>query len=181
MKPAHLESGYRNERYSGLSVLNHWLTALLVIAMLTLGLAAGEAPDAAEDYIMELHIALGFFLLLFVVWRVAFRLYEGFPDHPEASPLVRAGAWWMHRLLLVVLLLLVITGPLYLFTEGEGMDVFGWFTFHVPLKNLEFLHEAVEETHEILAKYGLPALLILHFLAAAGHYLARKWNMPTDL
>lgn len=181
MKTAHLESARRNTSYSGLSVLNHWLTALLVVAMLALGLAAGEAPDAAEDYIMELHIALGFFLLLFVLWRVGFRIYEGFPEHAEAGALERVGAWWMHRLLLVVLVLLVLTGPLYLFTEGEGMNVFGWFTFHLPLERLEFIHEPAEEIHKFLGEFGLPALLILHFLAAAGHYLGRQWKRAADL
>ncbi|MDZ7782322.1 MAG: hypothetical protein U5K56_05025 [Halioglobus sp.] len=70
----------RTERYSGLSVLNHWITAVLVTAMLTLGLTARDAPEPAEDYIMSIHIALGFFVLLFVVWRTGVRLLEGFPD-----------------------------------------------------------------------------------------------------
>ncbi len=169
------------QRYSGLSVVNHWLTALLVIAMLTLGLAAGEAPDAAEDYIMSVHIGLGFFVLLFVIWRAVYRIADGFPPDPAADALERVGAWWMHRLLLIVLLLLVLTGPLYLFTEGEGMNVFGWFTFYVPLERLEIIHEPAEEIHKFLGEYALPVLLILHFLAAARHYLGRQWKNAADM
>jgi len=67
-------------RYSGLSTLNHWITAILAILVWTLGLAAGAAPEAAEDYIMSIHIALGFFVLLFVLWRIGFRLHVGFPE-----------------------------------------------------------------------------------------------------
>jgi len=37
----------RTRRYSGISILNHWITALLVVAMLTLGLTARNAPDPA--------------------------------------------------------------------------------------------------------------------------------------
>lgn len=176
MKPA-----TRTERYSGVSTLNHWITALLVAAMLTLGLSARYAPDAAEDYIMSIHIALGFFVLLFVVWRTAVRLREGFPDNADADALTRIGAWWVHRALLVVLALLVITGPLYLFTEGEGMDVFGWFTFHIPLESVEIVHEPAEEVHKFLAVYALPALLLVHFLGAARHYLAGRRETPSDL
>ncbi len=45
--------------YSGLSKLNHWLTALLVTAMLVLGFAASGAPDdATESYLMSLHLSL---------------------------------------------------------------------------------------------------------------------------
>ena len=75
--------------YSGLSILNHWIRALLVAAMLTLGLTARSAPDPAKDYIMSIHIALGFFVLLFVVWRTVVRLHEGFPGHPDADAVTR--------------------------------------------------------------------------------------------
>lgn len=169
------------QRYSGISILNHWITALLVTAMLTLGLTARDAPDPAEDYIMSIHIALGFFVLLFIVWRTIVRLREGFPDNADADALTRTGSWWMHRALLLVLVLLVITGPLYLFTEGEGMDVFGWFTFYIPLGGIEVVHEPAEEVHKFLAVYALPALLVIHILGAARHYLAGRRETPADL
>ena len=171
----------QTERYSGLSVLNHWITALLVAAMLTLGLTARGAPDAVEDYVMRIHFALGFFVLLFVAWRTAVRLYEGFPAHPDADAVTRIGAWWMHRALLIVLVLLVITGPLYLFTEGEGIDVFGWFSFYIPLESIEIVHEPAEQVHKFLAVYVLPLLLGVHILGAARHYLAKRRDTPADL
>ena len=171
----------RKESYSGLSNLNHWITALLVAAMLTLGLTARSAPDPAEDYIMSIHIALGFFVLLFVIWRTAVRLREGFPGHPDADAVTRIGAWWMHRALLVVLAGLVITGPLYLFTEGEGMNVFGWFTFYIPLESIKVVHEPAESVHIFLAVYALPLLLGVHILGAARHWLSERRESPADL
>ena len=169
-------------RYSGISTLNHWITALLVIAMLTLGFVGGEAPNEdMEHYILGVHVALGFFTLLFVLWRVAFRLYEGFPPNLGASPLERGLAWLVHRLILLSLVLLVLTGPLYLFTEGEGMDVFGWFSFYIPLESLAVIHEPVEEIHKLLGVYVLPVLLILHLLGAVKHYLRDHRTSPADL
>lgn len=168
----------REESYSGLSVLNHWLTALLVIAMLTLGLAAGEAPDAAEDYIMSIHIGLGFFVLWFVLWRSAWRVFEGFSTPDAPTGLQRRLAGWMHRLLLLTLLVQVLTGPMYLFTEGEGMNVFGWFTFYIPMPLGDFVHEGVETVHKFLGEYLLPILIGMHILAAARHWLTRKPARP---
>mgnify|MGYP000383220299 CR=1 FL=1 len=128
--------------YSGLSKLNHWVTALLVTVMLVLGFAAGGAPDeATEGYLMSLHIGLGFFVFLVVIWRVAYRLYEGFKANTASTAPERWLAWAVHRLLLVALVAQVITGPLYLFTEGEGVDVFGWFTVYLPLESLAVIHE----------------------------------------
>jgi cytochrome b561 len=158
-------------RYSGISNLNHWLTALAVVAMWTLGLAAGEAPDAAEDYIMSIHIGLGFFVLWFVLWRTGWRLFKGFPSSPSRTRFERIAAGTMHRLLLAVLVVLVLTGPMYLFTEGEGMDVFGWFTFYIPMPFGHDVHEAVEEIHKFCGEYLLPGLVGLHLLAAARHWL----------
>ncbi len=49
-------------RYSAISTINHWVTALLVTIMLILGFAASaSSEEIAEDYIMSIHIGLGFF------------------------------------------------------------------------------------------------------------------------
>jgi cytochrome b561 len=169
-------------RYSGISILNHWITALLVIAMLTLGFVGGAAPnDDMEHYVMGVHVALGFFVLLFVLWRVGFRLYTVFPPNLGASPLERGMAYLVHRLILLTLTLQVLTGPLYLFTEGEGMNVFGWFTFYIPLESLSAIHEPMEEIHVVLGVYVLPVLLVLHLLGAAVHYLRDHRTSPADM
>ncbi len=158
--------------YSGLSKLNHWLTALLVTAMLVLGFAASGAPDdATESYLMSLHIGLGFFVFLVVIWRVAYRLYEGFKANTATTAPERWLAWAVHRLLLLALVLQVITGPLYLFTEGEGVDVIGWFTVYIPLQSLAVIHEPAELVHVVSGLYLIPGLIVLHVLGAARHYL----------
>ena len=161
--------------YSGLSKLNHWVTALLVTAMLVLGFAAGGAPDdATESYLMSLHIGLGFFVFLVVIWRVAYRLYEGFKANTASTAPERWLAWAVHRLLLLALVSQVITGPLYLFTEGEGVDVFGWFTVYIPLQSLAVIHEPAELVHVVSGLYVIPGLIVLHFLGAARHYLSNQ-------
>lgn len=170
-------------RYSGISTINHWVTAVLVMMMLTLGFVAAAAGDEATgDYVLSVHIALGFFVLLFVLWRVAFRLYEGFPANVGSTAVERTLAYIVHRLLLIALVVQVFTGPLYLFTEGEGMDVFGWFTFYIPLESLSPVHGAMEEIHVILGVWVIPALLILHFIGAVWHYLREgDRTTPADL
>jgi len=163
-----------NARYSGLSVLNHWIAAIGIFVMLTLGLAAGEADsDAVEHYVVSVHVALGFFVLLFVLWRIGWRLYEGFHVDPRSDALTRYLGGATHRALLVALAIIVVTGPLYLFTEGEGIDVFGWFTFYLPLEGLAFLHEPAGAVHKTMAGQILPVLLVLHVAGGIRHYLTR--------
>ena len=165
----------RSDRYSGISTVNHWITVILVIAMLVLGIVAGEATsEAAEDYVIGVHISLGFFAFLFIAWRIGYRLYDGFQPALPGSAAERRIASVVHRSLLVILALQVITGPLYLFTEGESMNVFGWFSIHLPLESLAALHEPVEEIHEIIGAVVLPLLLILHIAGAIKHYLGKE-------
>lgn len=164
-----------HSRYSGLSILNHWVTAILVFIMLTLGLMADEAPDRSSGgYIMDVHIALGFFVFIVVAWRVTHRLWQGFPPRPEAGALERYAGGLTHRLLLVALVVLVVSGPLYLFTEGEGIDVFGWFEVYIPLARFDAIHEPAETVHAITGGTLLPILIGIHFAGALYHYLMQR-------
>lgn len=167
--------------YSAISVINHWVTALLVSSMLLLGLMAAGAPDGAEGFIMSVHVGLGFFVFWFVLWRVGYRLYQGFPPTQGQTRWQRQLAWWVHRLVLWLLLVQVFTGPLYLFTENEGVNVFGWFTVLIPLEGLSVIHEPMEILHVVTGLYILPALLLLHIVGAFHYFWSRRMQTPAEL
>jgi cytochrome b561 len=170
-------------RYSAISTINHWVTALLVVVMLTLGYAVAAAPsEMIEDYVLGIHISLGFFVFLFVTWRVIFRLYEGFPENVGETTWERWIAYVTHRVILLLLVLMVVTGPMYLFTENECVNVFNWFSVCLPLESLSVIHEPMEWLHVNTGIYVLPALLVLHFIGAIRHYAVRgKQETPSDL
>ena len=162
-------------RYSGISTINHWVTAVLVVAMMTLGFVMAAAPsEAVEDYLLGIHISLGFFVFLFVAWRVGYRLYEGFPQNVGKTAVERWAAYVVHRAILILLVLQVITGPMYLFTENECMNVFGWFSICIPLESLSIVHEGMEWMHIMTGLYLLPALLGLHVVGGIKHFALRK-------
>lgn len=170
-------------RYSAISTINHWVTALLVVVMLALGYTVAAAPsDIIEEYVLGIHISLGFFVFLFVAWRVMFRLYEGFPENVGETAWERWIAYVTHRAILFLLALMVVTGPMYLFTENECVNVFNWFSVCVPLEGLSIIHEPMEWLHVYIGLYLLPALLVLHFIGAIRHYSVRgKQETPSDL
>lgn len=173
---------FRN-RYSAISTVNHWVTALLVVVMLAFGFTVAVAPsDAIADYVLGIHISLGFFVFIFVAWRVLFRLYEGFPANVGKTALERWAAYAVHRSILILLVLQVLTGPLYLFTEDECMNVFGWFSVCLPLESLAFIHEPTEWVHVNIGIYAIPVLIGLHFIGAIRHYAtSENKETPADL
>lgn len=155
-----------NTKYTSISVINHWITAILVIIMLTLGYTAAFAPtDFIEDYIIRIHISVGFFAFILVLWRIFFRIIEGFPKN-ETKSFKNDISHLNHKLLLFLLLTLVMTGPLYLFTENECVSVFSWFEICIPLEGLPGLHKIVKLFHINIGYYILPALIVLHILGA---------------
>lgn len=159
-------------RYSGVAIINHWLTALLVVIMLLIGFAAAFAPDKdVRGYLMGIHVSVGFFVLLFVLWRVAWRLYEGFPPNVGPTGGERWLAWLVHRLILILLVVQVLSGPLYIFTGGHAVDVFGWFSFRIPVGENEGVHEFLEAAHIYTGVYLLPILLGLHLLGGIRYFL----------
>lgn len=170
-------------RYSLVATINHWVTALLIVVMLALGLAAGAAPaEDIEDYVLGVHISLGFFVFVFIAWRVLFRLCEGFPQNIGETAFERRAAYITHRAILILLVVQIITGPLYLFTENECMNVFGSFSICLPLASLSMLHDPAEWFHVNIGTYLLPAVLIFHFMGAVRHYANRKrQETPSDM
>jgi cytochrome b561 len=170
-------------RYSGIATINHWVTALLVVVMLALGYAVAAAPsEAIEEYVLGIHISLGFFVFLFVIWRALFRWYEGFPGNIGPTAAERWAAYIMHRAILALLVLQVLTGPLYLWTEDECVNVFGWFSVCIPLESLAVIHEPTEWVHVNFGLYLIPILLVLHFLGAIRHYsTSGKQDVPSDM
>lgn len=170
-------------RYSLISILDHWVTALLVLAMFVLGMLGRFAPDdAVESYVMEIHFALGFFVFLFIAWRIFWRIREGFPAPVAGTPRVEdLLARSVHVSLLLLLATLAVTGPLYLFTENEAIDVFGWFSVRIPLSALAFAHEPAESIHKLVGVWLLPILVLAHFLGAIWHIRRRNEASLADL
>lgn len=161
-------------RHSPVAIVNHWITVVLVTAMLVLGFLAAGAPDrAVARFVLGVHVSLGFFVVWFVLWRVWWRWREGLPAPVVGGAAERLLARAVHLLLLIVPLLLVVTGPLYIFSKGRCIDVFGWFQVCAGFwPQSKALAEVFETIHVIGGLYVLPVLLVLHLVGAIRHYFS---------
>lgn len=153
--------------YSALAQFMHWLTVIALSIMLTLGFMMVFADERTFKHAVEgIHVTTGFYLGLFLLVRIGFRASAGFrapePDEQTTFKLAKG----LQSLMLLTLLVVLITGPLYLFTEGEGIALSSQTTWLIDLSGWSWLHEPAEEIHKILATYVLPGLIALHMLAA---------------
>ncbi|MBP1807173.1 cytochrome b [Rubellimicrobium aerolatum] len=157
--------------YGPVSRLNHWITAVVMLAMLGLGftLAFVELGEARRP-VMNLHKAVGTLFLALALWRVLWRLACGFPPEPEGLPRWQSlAARATHWLLLAGILLMPLSGLLMSLFGGRPVDLFGLATIPA-LAESEAIAGAMNVVHG-LAAYGVAALVVLHVAAALKHHL----------
>lgn len=159
--------------YSGLSIILHWITAVAVITLWIIAELAEDLPKAEAREWMGIHIsiAMSVYLILWfrIFWRIGIR-------RPAAEPQHRVLNWlatWVPVVLLAGIATMLLSGPLLIWSTGNGINVFDVVTIPSPIGESHDLHEAMEEVHEFgatLLYFGV----LLHVLGAAKHLVVDR-------
>ena len=161
--------------YGSLSRLNHWLGALVFSGMIIVGFILSYDVLSRETAgpIRDLHKATGTLVLLFALWRVSWRLVQGFPPPVPGVP-----AWQelasrlVHWGMLAALLIMPLSGVLMSLIGGRPIDIYGLFLIPPFAENREAAG-LLRQVHGYAA-YALAGLIALHILAALKHALIDK-------
>lgn len=163
------------EKYSGLAQLLHWLISALIVAQFALVWSAEALPRGdTQTTLMLSHKSVGMTVLLLAIVRLAWRFLHKPPAFPAT---MSEGEKWLARLthwaLYLLIFIMPLSGWLMSSTGGRSVQWFWTFTFPDLMAKNEALHEAFEETHEILA-WTLLVLASFHVLAAIWHMVVKK-------
>ena len=184
------EAGVASREVWPLSLrLAHWLSAVLVLAALGLGVAMVQfVHDPATRFeLTQTHKSIGVCILALTVARLARR---GFSRAPKAEPLRRGlvlTAKAAHIALYVLLLVMPFSGWLMVTTTPVRVPtvIFGLYALPYPLAPDLTIYRFAHATHVALAVV-LAALIAVHVAAAMVHALAwrdrtfkRMWLKPT--
>ena len=156
--------------YTVVARLLHWLMALALIGMVTLGYTMKTLPlSPLKLQVYSWHKWIGITLLALVIVRLAWRLLNRPPALPASmSALTRGLAHAGHAALYAVMVAIPLTG--WLMSSAKGFQTV-WFGV-LPLPDLvaksKPLGEALVQVHIIL-NYVLIALVVVHILAALKH------------
>jgi len=166
------------QRYHSISIGLHWLVAILVLAMLGIGLYMTElgTSDPLRYSLTQWHKSFGIVTMLLIVWRILWRLAYPAPALPEHLKgwEVRVAAT-SHVLLYLLMLIIPISG--WVMVSASPLDlptlVFNQFPWpHLPLldalTNKEVVSQQFRDVHEAAAKL-LMLLLAVHIGAALRH------------
>lgn len=152
----------------------HWLMALLIIGLWSVGLVMEDMPKGdLRSQVIGIHKAVGVIVLVLAVVRLGWRLTNRAPELPATMPAFeRLGAKLGHVTLYVLMIALPIDGILMSQAGGRAVNVLGFVLPTVIEKNEQLKH-LFGEGHEIMA-WALAAVLVIHVAAAIRHHVLLK-------
>lgn len=162
-----------NTRFGLVAIVLHWLIAILIIGMITIGLYMVSLPIGLEKLkFYGWHKEYGFLILGLVTIRLLWRFINITPD--LAIPAWEAlAARLVHWIFYGFMLALPITGWLLSSAAGLPASFFGLFTVPSLIAPDTRLMHLFQEIHEWLG-YSLILLIFLHTAAALKHHFIDK-------
>lgn len=164
-------------RYTNGAILLHWLTALLVIGQIAIGVMfknLERGPLRSELFLW--HKTLGAVILLVAIFRLMWRLIHRPPPFPDDLPhWERTVTVWTHRAFYALLILLPLTGLLAVSDHARDGVTPLKFGLHMPVVPgvSEAAGESFGDLHIALVVITV-LLLVLHVGAAICNQVQRK-------
>lgn len=155
----------------------HWLLALIILAMISVGLYMVGLPKTPERIPFYLyHKSTGVVVLFLVTVRLLWRWKNIVPTLPKDIPQwQRTSAHLTHTMLYVLIFAAPMSGMLMSLLGGHGISFYGWFTIPALAKGSWIAHLS-HAIHEQLIYFWV-VLLALHIGAALYHHFIRRDNV----
>jgi len=154
----------KTNRYSGLSIVLHWIATFSVVALFVSHEASSNSGMAA------FHVGGGAILGVLLLWRVLRHPVRGFankPDQPVLLNLISTLVMWG---LLISIFVVVVTGYLIPWTQGQPLEIYSVISIPSFMSESVGLHDLIEELHDISGHVIVP-LVLLHVLGAFKHFI----------
>src|SRR6266536_3163464 len=147
--------------YGAVAVVLHWLMAVILIALVAVGLYMVRLPDAGFDTkkitLILYHKELGVLVFALATLRLAWRVTNALPRLVEHLPdWQKVVARFVHLCFYGLMLALPITGWLMSSAAGIPVSFFGLFTLPDLIPHDELMFRAFIRIHQWLA-YALIA------------------------
>ena len=161
-------------RYGGAAIALHWLTAVLIVANVALGLSMVPLPIIPRKLQWYAwHKWIGITVFLLTCTRLGWRWVRPAPPPVPMPVWQRRAADVSHMLLFALLLLIPVSGWLYSSATGVQVVYLGL----VPLPDLvpadKALARLLKGTHVAL-NFALAAMVFLHTAAALKHHFVDR-------
>lgn len=165
------------DRFGIVTILFHWIMAILLIGLVSVGLYMSDLPIGVQKLkLYGLHKEFGILALMLVMLRVVWRIQNMNPSLSSLPWFERTAARIVHWAFYGFMFALPISGWLMTSAANLPPSFFGLFLLPALVPpNQEQMH-LFQQIHEYLA-YGLIVTFCLHVLAALKHHFIDKDNI----
>jgi cytochrome b561 len=161
-------------RYDVVTIVFHWLTALLVLALFVSSLVWNSGPrGVGRESLQAIHISMGIGLAAVMLLRLVWRMFAGRRLGAVGSSVTGLLSRLMHWALYGLLALQVALGFILRWFQGEAFSFLGLFDVPQLLAPNRGLEHTVENFHN-LAAWALICLAGGHALMALAHHYVFK-------
>ena len=162
------------ERYDGVTIAFHWLTAALAISLFGTAFAWNYLPREWHLRSLEgVHVSLGIALAVVLVGRLLWRALAGRRLKAVGNAVTAPLSRLVHGLLYLLLAAQVGLGFSLRWLQGEDFTFFGLFSVPSLLASNRSLAHQIEDLHNI-AGWTLIAVAAGHAVAALVHRYVLK-------
>ena len=165
-------------RYGLISLINHWVSALLVFVLFAVGLWMVELNyyHAWYQTLPNLHRSFGVVLMALTIFRILWYRISPKPQSIKTySRAERVMAKGVHLVMLFLLFVMFLSGYLITTAKGDSLYVFGVIALPATITGINNLEDYAGQVHE-LAAFMLMFLVFLHVAAALKHHFYDKDN-----
>ena len=163
------------QRYGRVAQLLHWATAILVLAAFLYGPGGPEARVYAtsRDFDRHLHETLGSTVLLLVIVRVIWRLFDRRPEPAPVNRWMGLAARAVQGALYVLLFAVPLSAILGAWLEGHPLGYLGGLSIDPPFSPSHQLGTSIATIHTWLGD-AILWIAGFHALAALFHQFILK-------
>lgn len=159
--------------FNRLARVLHWSMALLIVAMLFIGVTMVTSL-ALRPVLIDLHRPLGIAILLLALVRLGNRLRHRPPPLPNDLPAIqKLAALASHWLLYALMLSMPLIGWAMVSAGGYPVVMFGGVHLPAIVPHSPGLFAVLRRAHGVLA-YALFATVLMHLSAALYHAWVRR-------
>jgi cytochrome b561 len=162
-------------QYGSVTKSLHWITALLVIGLLAVGLYMSDLPTSPDKFkIYGLHKSFGITVLTLTLCRILWHVISKKPDAVATlKPWEKRLSKIIHAVLYISLIAMPLTGWLRSSAGNFPINVFGLFVLPHLISPDKELAEIFKELHESIGTV-IMITVGLHIAGALKHYFLDK-------
>jgi len=159
-----------NDRFGWISILLHWVTAIIIIMLWYFGKSVLNGPAEEADAMRRLHVSIASSAWLLLFARSVWRLQSGHPHVKGQSIRIHLMAKFAHYSILLVLCLMLFSGPLLVWAGGNSIVIFDIVSIPSPLSDSESIRRFAWLVHST-SSITLLVLVLLHIGGALKHLM----------